>query len=132
MTSMDAPPDVAEDDQGFSTEYEMGQDNIRPMGLDIHNPVFLISSVLIFAFVLVSLANQEASAEFFGWLRPWLTSTFDWFLVLSVNAITLFCLALIGSASSEGLTLLFLDIISIPTESKDYSTSASRSLKFSF
>ncbi len=95
MTSMDAPPDVAEDDQGFSTEYEMGQDNIRPMGLDIHNPVFLISSVLIFAFVLVSLANQEASAEFFGWLRPWLTSTFDWFLVLSVNAITLFCLALI-------------------------------------
>jgi len=79
----------------FETEYELGQDNIRPFGLDIHNPVFLISSVLIAAFVLLSLANQEASAEFFGWLRPWLTSTFDWFLVLSVNAITLFCLVLI-------------------------------------
>lgn len=73
----------------------MGQDNIRPFGLDIHNPVFLISSIIIFGFVLISLANQEASAEFFGWLRPWLTSTFDWFLVLSVDAITIFCLALI-------------------------------------
>lgn len=79
----------------FTTDYEMGQDNIRPLGLDIHNPVFLISSVVIFGFVLLALANQEASAEFFGWLRPWLTSTFDWFLVLSVDAITLFCLVLI-------------------------------------
>lgn len=95
MTSSDAPPEVAAETPEYSTDYEMGQDNIRPLGLDIHNPVFLISSILIFAFVLLALANQEASAEFFGWLRPWLTSTFDWFLVLSVNAITLFCLALV-------------------------------------
>lgn len=79
----------------FDTEYELGQDNIRPFGLEMHNPVFVISSVLICAFVLISLANQEASAEFFGWLRPWLTNTFDWFLVLSVDAITVFCLVLI-------------------------------------
>jgi BCCT family betaine/carnitine transporter len=79
----------------FTTEYELGQDNIRPLGLDIHNPVFVISSVVIVAFVAIALANQEAAATFFGWLRPWLTSTFDWFLVLSVNVITLFCLALI-------------------------------------
>lgn len=94
MTSVDSP-EQAKESMEFSTDYEMGQDNIRPMGLDIHNPVFVISSVVIFGFVLISLANQEASAEFFGWLRPWLTSTFDWFLVLSVDAITLFCLALI-------------------------------------
>ncbi len=79
----------------FETEYELGQDNIRPFGLDIHNPVFVISSVVIMGFVLIALANQEATAEFFGWLRPWLTSTFDWFLVLSVDAITIFCLLLI-------------------------------------
>jgi len=95
MSTSDMPPDAVDEGMEFTTDYKMGQDNIRPMGLDIHNPVFLISSVLIFGFVLVSLANQEASAEFFGWLRPWLTSTFDSFLVLSVNAITLFCLALI-------------------------------------
>jgi BCCT family betaine/carnitine transporter len=77
------------------TKHQLGDSNIRPFGLDIHNPVFLISSVVIAAFVLISLANQDATATFFGWLRPWLTSTFDWFLVLSVDAITLFCLVLI-------------------------------------
>ena len=35
----------------FETEYELGQDNIRPFGLDIHNPVFVISSVVIAGFV---------------------------------------------------------------------------------
>ena len=79
----------------FETEYELGQDNIRPFGLDIHNPVFLVSSLIIIAFVLLSLANQELSAQIFGQLRPWLTSTFDWFLVLSVDFMTLFCLILI-------------------------------------
>lgn len=95
MSTTDSTETPAGKEMEFSTEYELGQDNIRPMGLDIHNPVFLISSIVIFGFVLISLANQEASAEFFGWLRPWLTSTFDWFLVLSVDAITLFCLVLI-------------------------------------
>ena len=50
------------------------------------------------AFVLIALANQDATAHFFGWLRPWLTSTFDWFLVLSIDAITLF-----GLTTSLGL-----------------------------
>ena len=54
----------------FKTEHELGQDNIRPFGLDIHNPVFLISSILIGIFVLLSLANQEAAAALFGTLRP--------------------------------------------------------------
>ncbi|UTW12699.1 BCCT family transporter [Marinobacterium rhizophilum] len=89
------PDNAVDKEMDFSTDHEMGQDNIRPFGLDIHNPVFAISSLMIIAFVLLALANQEDSATFFGWLRPWLTSTFDWFLVLSVNAITLFCLALI-------------------------------------
>ncbi len=79
----------------FDVDYELGQDNVRPFGLDIHNPVFVISSLVIIAFVLLALANQEASAELFGWLRPWLTSTFDWFLVISVDIMLLFCLALI-------------------------------------
>ncbi|MFK7943236.1 MAG: BCCT family transporter [Paracoccaceae bacterium] len=95
MSTSESPPEAARPASDMATDYKLGQDNIRPMGLDIHNPVFLISSVLIFGFVLVSLANQEASAEFFGWLRPWLTSTFDWFLVSAVNIMTLFCLVLI-------------------------------------
>ena len=83
-----SPPDAVT----YETSYELGQDNIRPFGLDIHNPVFLISSVSIVAFVVIALLNQEASAAFFGWLRPWLTSTFDWFLMIAVNVIFLFCI----------------------------------------
>ncbi|MEM7060183.1 MAG: BCCT family transporter [Pseudomonadota bacterium] len=95
MSNADIPDPGTAQSGEFSTEYEMGQDNIRPFGLDIHNPVFVISSLIIIAFVLLALANQEGAAEFFGWLRPWLTSTFDWFLVISVDIITLFCLVLI-------------------------------------
>jgi len=35
-----------------TTDYEVGQDNIRPFGLDIHNPVFVISGLAIVAFVI--------------------------------------------------------------------------------
>lgn len=78
----------------FSTDYELGQDNIRPFGLDIHNPVFVISAAVIVSFVVIALLNQQATADFFGWLRPFLTSTFDWFLMMSVNFMVLFCLFL--------------------------------------
>ena len=30
-----------------ATDYEVGQDNIRPFGLDIHNPVFVVSALTI-------------------------------------------------------------------------------------
>ncbi|MEM6986105.1 MAG: BCCT family transporter [Pseudomonadota bacterium] len=75
--------------------YEAGSDNIRPFGLDIHNPVFLVSASIITLFVVVSLSFQEASAEFFGWLRPFLTREFDWFLVIAVDIMLVFCLLLI-------------------------------------
>ena len=80
MSDENNSPGTGDQNLDFETDYELGQDNVNPMGLDIHNPVFAISSILIVGFVLLSLANQEASAALFGWLRPWLTSTFDWFL----------------------------------------------------
>ena len=79
------------------TDYELGQDNITPFGLDIHNPVFLISGLTIVAFVLVTLMFQEGATAFFGWLRPFLTSTFDWFFLLSANLFVLFSVFLMLS-----------------------------------
>jgi len=85
----------------IETEYEIGQDNIEtqigPFGLDIHNPVFLISGLSVVAFVAYALAAPTQAADFFGWLRPTLTSTFDWFFLLSANVFVLFCLVLIVS-----------------------------------
>ena len=77
------------------TNYKLGQDNIKPFGLDIHNPVFLISGISIFVFVILTLMFQKEASEFFSWLRPAITNTFDWFLLLAGNFFVIFCLALI-------------------------------------
>lgn len=79
------------------TDYKVGQDNVRIMGLDIHNPVFLISTIVIFIFLIGSVIAGDAAGEFFGSLRKSITSTFAWFFLLAGNVFVLFCLALIIS-----------------------------------
>ena len=81
----------------IQTDYEIGQDNITPFGLDIHNPVFVISGLTIVAFVIVTLMFQQGATEFFGWLRPFLTSTFDWFFLAAADIFVLFSLFLMLS-----------------------------------
>ncbi len=78
-------------------DYEVGQDNIQVLGLDVHNPVFAISAVTIVAFVFFSLVFKEQASEFFGWLRPTLTSKFDWVFMISTNIFVLFSLFLVVS-----------------------------------
>ncbi len=100
----DTTPDTGiPDPEGHShlieTDYEIGQDNIEtrlgPFGLDIHNPVFLISGASIVIFVIYALLAPGQAESFFGWLRPALTSTFDWVFLWSANIFVIFCLALI-------------------------------------
>ena len=83
----------------IETDYEIGQDNLEgavgPFGFDIHNPVFLISGLSVVIFVFYALVLPEQASSFFGWLRPALTSTFDWFFLGSANIFVIFCLALI-------------------------------------
>ena len=77
------------------TDYEVGQDNVQIMGLDVHNPVFAVSGLTIIAFVFFSLVFREQSSEFFGWLRPALTSKFDWVFMIAANIFVVFSLLLI-------------------------------------
>ncbi len=85
----------------IETEYEIGQDNVEgsvgPFGFDVHNPVFLVSGATIVAFVFYALALPEQSSAFFGWLRPAVTATFDWFFFTAADIFVLFCLFLIVS-----------------------------------
>jgi len=85
----------------IETDYDIGQDNIEghvgPFGFDIHNPVFLISGLSVVAFVAYALTAPQQAADFFGWLRPALTSTFDWFFLSAANLFVIFCLLLIVS-----------------------------------
>ncbi|ASJ70926.1 BCCT family transporter [Granulosicoccus antarcticus] len=79
----------------IETDFEIGQDNANPFGLEIHNPVFPISALAVVGFVLITLVFQAQATEFFGWLRPYLTSTFDWFFLSAANIFVLFCLMLL-------------------------------------
>ena len=81
----------------IKTDYKIGQHNITPFGLDIHNPVFMISGLSIVAFVIITLMFQQDATAFFGWLRPTLTSTFDWFFLSAANIFVLFCIYLLIS-----------------------------------
>jgi betaine/carnitine transporter, BCCT family len=82
-------------DDIIKTDYEVGQDNVEILGLDIHNPVFAISGLTIIAFVLITLMFQESAGAAFNELRPWLTKTFDWLFMGAANIFVLFCFALI-------------------------------------
>ena len=81
----------------YSSDYVVGQDNIQPFGLDIHNPVFVISGSAIVLFVLFTFAFPAWAAENFGDLRLWLTTRLDWFFMGAGNLVLLFCLFLVLS-----------------------------------
>lgn len=85
----------------IDTDYQIGQDNIAlqvgPFGLDIHNRVFLISGLMIIAFVVLTLVFQSQVEPIFGSVRGWLTSNLDWFFISAANIFVLLCLFLIFS-----------------------------------
>jgi BCCT family betaine/carnitine transporter len=76
---------------------EVGQDNVRVLGLDVHNPVFFISAVTIVSFVIVTLIFRDTIGPALESLRTWLTSTFDWLFMISANLFVLFCLVVVAS-----------------------------------
>ncbi len=80
----------------YQTDYEVGQDNINAFGLDLRNPVFLISAFLILAFVIGSLIYPQAANEILGSTRDWIGHQFDWLFLSTGNVFVLFCLALIA------------------------------------
>ena len=77
------------------TDYEVGQDNVRVLGLDIHNPVFFVSACIIIAFVIATLLFHDHAEAFFGWLRPTLTEWFASPLLLIGNLFVLFAIVLV-------------------------------------
>ncbi len=104
-TAADEAPEVAPipapegDTTLIDTDYEVGQDNIEvkvgPFGLDIHNPVFVVSGLTIVAFVVLTLAFQNDVEPLFQGLRDWLTSSLAWFFLSAANVFVVLCLALI-------------------------------------
>lgn len=78
----------------YQSDHTIGENNIQVMGMDIHNPVFFISATFIVAFVMLTIQFPVATNEMLGAARSWCLATFDSFMMISVSAILLFCLAL--------------------------------------
>ncbi|WP_300581939.1 BCCT family transporter [Marivita sp.] len=102
MTDTSASQGIPEPEgssQIIETDYEIGQDNfetqIGPFGLDVHNPVFVVSGACIIAFVFYTLALPEHAGAAFSWMFSAVTQGFDWFFLSAANIFVLFCLLLI-------------------------------------
>jgi len=80
-----------------NSDYVVGQDNIRVLGLDIHYPVFIISAMLVVVFVVGTLIFLESAGSAFSDMRVWITTKFDWMFMISMNIFVLFSLFIASS-----------------------------------
>ncbi|MFO7808781.1 BCCT family transporter [Guyparkeria sp.] len=112
---MDNKPDNATDTQNESvgvpapegaanlidTDYKIGQDNYQaaPMGvnIDIHGAVFVFSSLIVLAFVILTLALPDQTTAWFDGAKNWINAKMSWFLIGAANIFVILCLALIFS-----------------------------------
>ena len=79
------------------TDYEIGRDSVEFLGLEVHKPVFFVSSLTIIAFVVGVLGFRDAASGVFDWLYGWLVSTFDWVFMGAANVFLLFCILLLAT-----------------------------------
>jgi len=82
-------------EQLYETDYEVGQDNIQAMGMDVHNPVFWVSALLILAFVIGTLLVPEEAKVVFDGAKAWSINNFDWLFLAAGNIFVIYCLVLI-------------------------------------
>ncbi len=83
-----------ENQSEYETDYEVGQDNVEIMGLDVHNPVFFLSAALVLIFSAVTLAFPTASNEFLTSAKAHALDGFDWLFALTPIVILIFALSL--------------------------------------
>ena len=83
------------------TEDEIGRDNVKVLGLDIHNPVFLMSSVLILMFVIGTLIYPEAAKEMLDGAKGWSIQHFDWLFIWGANLFVIFCIPLLYTKKAK-------------------------------
>ena len=74
--------------------HEIGEHNIRIFNLDIHNPVFIVSALLVITLVAGTLLFPQQAATVFAALRVWTNETFDWFFFAAANFFIVFCLGI--------------------------------------
>lgn len=78
----------------YETEHETGENNIQILGLDVHNPVFIISALIILTFSVGTLVFGDAAEAVLLGARDWTLRSADWVFVLATNVIALFAIVI--------------------------------------
>ncbi|WP_434353660.1 BCCT family transporter [Psychrobacter sp. HD31] len=81
----------------YKTKHEVGEHNVEVMGMDIHNPVFIMAAMLVIGFVTFALAQPELSNSWLNGAKGWSVNNFDWLFMLTSNIILIFCIGLVFS-----------------------------------
>lgn len=81
----------------YKTDHTVGEHNLKILGMDIHNPVFMITALLVIAFVAYTLLMPEQANTMLNGAKDWAVNTFDWFFISAGNLFVLFCLVLVVS-----------------------------------
>ncbi|WP_227369688.1 BCCT family transporter [Halomonas sp. M20] len=83
----------------IDTDYVIGQDNIqtKKLGIDVdlHGKVFMVSSLLVLFFVVITLAFPDQSGPLFNGARTWLTGNLSWVFLFAANIFVLLTVVLI-------------------------------------
>ena len=78
----------------YDTDYEIGQDNVEVMGLDIHNPVFFLAAGIVLLFSALTLIFPLQVGQFLNDSKAVTLRTFDWFFAATPVALLLFAVGL--------------------------------------
>ncbi|MEL7129156.1 MAG: BCCT family transporter [Pseudomonadota bacterium] len=76
------------------TDYEVGQDNVELMGLDIHNPVFFLSAALVLLFSVLTLIFPAEAQTVLSSAKAFTLESFDWLFAITPIVVLAFCLLL--------------------------------------
>ena len=77
------------------SQHKIGENNVQVFGMDIHNPVFAISALLILVFVITTLLLPSEAKSVLESAKSWSIDYFDWFFMVASNLFIVFCLALL-------------------------------------
>jgi BCCT family betaine/carnitine transporter len=78
----------------YDIEHEIGENNVQMLGMDVHNPVFFSSAILITLFVVGTLLAPAGAASILEGARSWTLEHAHWLFSSSIVVIFIFCIAL--------------------------------------
>ena len=79
----------------LSTDGGSTRDHLNKLRIVVHYRVFIVSTIIILAFILFTLINPAGAKTVFDHSKSWTMDHFDWFFMICANLFVLFCLALI-------------------------------------